>query len=92
MLPVFRSRRLPRWDVVGGVVVLLEVLIAAGALVALGMGSLLVVLMGVSVVLEVLAVAGVLMGALAGAGVLAVVSAWAIARVMLEVTELRVLL
>ena len=55
-------------DADGGVVVLLELLAAAGALVALGTGPLFVVLAGVSVVLEVLAVAGVLIGGLAGAG------------------------
>ena len=72
-------------DADGGVVVLLELLAAAGALVALGTGPLFVVLTGVSVVLEVLAVAGVLIGGLAGAGALVVVSAAAVVRVMLEV-------
>ena len=62
-------------DADGGVVVLLELLAAAGALVALGTGPLFVVLTGVSVVLEVLAVAGVLIGGLAGAGALGVVLA-----------------
>ena len=65
-------------DAVGGVVVLLELLVAAGALVALGTGPLFVVLTGVSVVLEVLAVAGVLIGGLAGAGALGVVLAAAV--------------